>query len=69
MFTLGAIALMGLLIWGANRGDKKDRSMYEGSDSNWLLALHIRQDLKLVLYFLAGIMFMLGIIADLVIAR
>ena len=64
MFTLGAIALTGLLFWTVQKANQKDRSMYDGDDRIWLLALHIRQDLKLIAFVLAGVMVMLGIIAD-----
>jgi hypothetical protein len=30
----------------------------------WLLLLHVREDLKLVAFLLCGIMILLGIIAD-----
>jgi len=64
MFTLGAIALTGLLFWTAQKANEKDRSIYDSDDRVWLLALHIRQDLKLIAFVLAGVMVMLGIIAD-----
>jgi hypothetical protein len=71
MFTLIAIGLMGVLAWVAHRTNDKDRQLYEvdarfSDDSPYLrtLLLHIRQDLKLVAFLLAGIMILLGILAD-----
>ncbi len=67
MFTIGAIILTSLLMWSASRGNKKDRAEYDRApfdDRSWILLLHLRQDLKLVVFLLAGIVVMLGVIAD-----
>jgi hypothetical protein len=67
MFTAGALFLLALLAWLAMKANEKDRPMYDvalDSDRIWLLVLHIRGDLKLVAFLLAGVMVLLGIIAD-----
>ncbi len=67
MFTIGAIVLVTALVWYANRANNSDRSAYDeapGDTSNWLLLLHIRQDIKLVAFLLAGVVILLGVIAD-----
>lgn len=49
MFTGGAFLLVALIGWYAGRMNDKDRPNYESGekvDQLWLLALHIRQDLK-----------------------
>ena len=69
MFTAGACFLVALLVWLAKRTNKKDQPDYDRNApderSQWLLMLHIRQDLKVIAYLLAGIMVLLGILADL----
>jgi hypothetical protein len=66
MFTVGACFFVALLAWLAHRFNEKDRREYRVPDDRqeWLLVLHIRQDLKLVTFLLGGIMILLGIIAD-----
>lgn len=64
MFTVGAIVLSLALAWAASRGNERDRPSYDRSPDNWLLLLHIRQDLKLIAFLLFGVVVMLGIIAD-----
>ena len=67
MFMVGAIFFSVLLVWLADKANKKDRPIYDGALDNdriWLLVLHIRQDLKLVAFLLGGVMVLLGIIAD-----
>jgi hypothetical protein len=58
-----------LLVWLAKRTNEKERRDYAQNApddlSRWLLMLHIRQDLKVIAYLLAGIMVLLGILADL----
>jgi hypothetical protein len=50
MFTAGACFLVALLVWLARRTNKKDQPDYDRNApderSQWLLMLHIRQDLK-----------------------
>jgi len=54
--------LLGVLI----AGTRETVDFYDvRSDANlWELTLHIRQDLKLVAFLLAGILVMLGILGD-----
>jgi hypothetical protein len=67
MFTIGAIVLsVGLMLF-ADRKNKEDRPSYDSApaeDRIWVLVLHLRQDMKAVAFLLAGIIVMLGIIAD-----
>jgi hypothetical protein len=67
MFTVGAFLLMVLFVWFAHRANEQERSTYDQTahdDRTWLLLLHVRQDLKLAVFLLVGVMVMLGIIAD-----
>jgi len=64
MFTGGAVALMIFLTWYTGRKNEEDRSMYDRDDDLRRLTLHMRQDLKLVAFLLAGILVMLGVVAD-----
>jgi hypothetical protein len=66
MFTLGACFFVALLAWLAHRSNEKHRREYRVPDDRheWLLLLHVREDLKLVAFLLGGIMILLGIIAD-----
>ena len=67
MFTFVAIAIVVGLGWYADRNHNKERPGYDslsGEDRLQQLALHGRQDLKLIALLLGGILFMLGIIAD-----
>jgi len=67
MFTLLAIGLVVLLIFLAKRMNEQDRPIYtedEQTDRTWRLVLHIRQDLKLITFFLGGVIVMLGVLAD-----
>ena len=68
MFTVGAFLLLGLLLWQAQRGNEKDRADYDRTahkdDAVWHLLLHVRQDLKVVVFLLGGIIVLLGVIAD-----
>ena len=67
MFTAGAFVLFALIAWYAHRKNEQDRSMYDQvihDDREWLLLLHIRQDLKLASFLMCGILVMLGVIAD-----
>ncbi|MFG1425657.1 hypothetical protein [Roseixanthobacter glucoisosaccharinicivorans] len=66
MFTLMSFIILGLIGWAANKANNSDRPTYnqsEGTDYGPLL-LHIRQDLKLLVFVLGFIAIMLGIIAD-----
>ena len=69
MFTAGACFLVALLVWLAKWTNKKGRPDYDRNapdeQSRWLLMLHIRQDLKVIAYLLAGNIVLLGILADL----
>jgi hypothetical protein len=68
MYTGIAIALtLGLAFLGdrANRADRKFYDVVRSDDQRLLeLALHIRQDLKLIVFLLAGVILMAGVIAD-----
>jgi hypothetical protein len=64
MFTIGSILLIAGITWFAGRANDKDRPTYDGAGDDRLLLLHIRQDMKLVAFFLAGVIAMLGVIAD-----
>ena len=67
MLTLLAIGLVVLLIFLAKRMNEQDRPIYtedEQTDRTWRLVLHIRQDLKLITFFLGGVIVMLGVLAD-----
>jgi len=67
MFTIGAIVLAVLLAFFAGRANDKDRQSYDSTPTdlqNWLLNLHIRQDLKLISFLLMGVIVMLGVVAD-----
>ena len=67
MFTLGAIILTGATMVFANRMNEADRATYDRTPEDqqrWLVALHTRQDLKLIAFLLAGILVALGVIAD-----
>ncbi len=68
MFTLVAVVLASLLMWAADRGNRRDRKLeYDRLtevERMVALALHSRQDLKIISFLLVGIMVLLGIIAD-----
>jgi hypothetical protein len=65
MFTVGAFFLLALITWYGNHENEKDRPSYDRApDDIRLLALHTRQDIKLIAFLLGGIIVMLGIIAD-----
>jgi hypothetical protein len=67
MFTSGAIILISLIAWFATKQNESDRPSYDNAPpehSQWLMLLHARQDLKLIAFLLAGILVMLGMIAD-----
>lgn len=65
MFTAGAFVLIALIAWYVSRANETDRAVYdERPDDLRVLALHTRQDIKLVAFLLGGIIVMLGIIAD-----
>jgi hypothetical protein len=67
MFTAGALLLTTAIMWFASKMNDRDRSMYDRAtpdDRVWILVLHVRQDLKLIAFLLAGTMIMLGVIAD-----
>ena len=67
MFTAVAFGVTMLLAWYGGRKNDQDRPTYDRAlpdERIWLLVLHIRQDLKLVAFFLGGVIIMLGVIAD-----
>jgi hypothetical protein len=68
VFTFGAVILVSAIAWYASRMNDRERPAYDRTPSQdaglWVLLLHIRQDLKLVSFSLAGVIVMLGIIAD-----
>jgi hypothetical protein len=67
MFTAGAMGLTILIFWLADRKNEEDRPTYDRAipeDRVWLIALHTRQDLKIIAFLLAGVVVMLGVIAD-----
>ena len=66
MLTTISFVMLALIAWIAQSGNKRDGRFYDlGSDDNIReVTLHIRQDLKLVAFLLAGILVMLGILGD-----
>lgn len=67
MFVAGAIFLSVALAWAASRANEKDRPSYDGlfeDQKMWILALHTRQDLKLIAFLLGGVIVMLGVVAE-----
>jgi hypothetical protein len=68
MFTLGAIVFATLIGWYANRANNSDRKEYNSATPDdrtlVLLTLHVREDVKLIAFLLAGILVMLGVVAD-----
>ncbi|MHC2255826.1 hypothetical protein ACVILK_005518 [Bradyrhizobium embrapense] len=65
MFTVGAVLLIFLILWYGSRANEQDRPEYDRAPNDTrMLALHSRQDIKLVVFLLGGIIVMLGIIAD-----
>lgn len=66
MFTAVAIALILGAGWLANRTHAKDRLNVAILDDDEVRSavLHARQDIKLVCFLLAGVIVMLGILAD-----
>ena len=67
MFTIIAFVALGVIVWFSERRESEERSIKNiPSDDDFLRAriLFIRQDVRLVAYTLAGILIMLGVIAD-----
>jgi hypothetical protein len=66
VLTTISFVMLALIAWIAHNGNKTDRRFYDvGSDHNIReVTVHIRQDLKLVAFLLAGILVMLGILGD-----
>jgi len=67
MFTTIAFVMACLIAWYVGRANEKDRRIYDQTAPHlrdWLLLLHIRQDLKLIAFLLGGIIVMLGVVAD-----
>lgn len=69
MFTAAAGFLIVIIAWYGNRTNEKDRETYDklrdgGDDFLRAITLHIRQDLKLIVFLLGGILLALGIVAD-----
>ena len=65
MLTTISFVMLALIGWIAH-SDNRDRRFYDlkPDDNVRQVALHIRQDLKLVAFLLAGILVMLGILGD-----
>lgn len=69
MFTAAAGFLVAILGWIGNRSNEKDRETYDklsdgGDEFLRAITLHIRQDLKLIVFLLGGILLALGVVAD-----
>ncbi len=65
MFTAGAFLGVAVIVWLAGRANNQDRPDYDrAAPDNYLLILHVRQDLKLISFLLFGVIVMLGVIAD-----
>lgn len=67
MFTGVAFLALVAIVWFANRGELDERRQKDSPvDDDFVRArvMFIRQDLRLVVYALMGILIMLGIIAD-----
>ena len=58
MFTFIGIGIIGIVAFLSNRAQNKDA----GSSDDDLR--HMRQDIRVVVWLLAGVVFMLGIVAD-----
>ena len=69
MFTIIARYLTNRRLTTVDDFNASDRNIYEDASSDgslWLIVLHIRQDLKAVVFLLSLIIFALGVIADLI---
>jgi hypothetical protein len=58
MFTVGALLLTTTILWFASKMNDRDQSMYDRAtpdDRVWILVLHVRQDLKLITFFLLAL--------------
>lgn len=67
MFTAIAAGLLIFVTWQSTRGNDNERKTYDNlpaADRDWLVRLHVRQDLKLIALTLSAILVMLGVIAD-----
>lgn len=68
MFTGGVFFAVAAIAWWVSRNNNRDRASYDNQPTNdpglWLLLLHLRQDIALAVWLLAGILIMLGVIAD-----
>jgi hypothetical protein len=69
MFTVIAFVGVGLIAGYTMRVNAKERYRYDDNrtaidERMFLLLLHVRQDMQLIVYLLAGAIVMLGIIAD-----
>lgn len=67
LFTGVAVILVGLIVWHSHRenaGERPDYSRPDRDENRFGLLLHLRQDAKLIVYLLAGVIVMLGIVAD-----
>lgn len=67
MFTVAAFIALAVIAWFSNRQEIRERKdSGVPVDDTFLRAriLFIRQDLRLIAYLLAGILVMLGVIAD-----
>ncbi len=71
MFTAAVGFLIVIIGWIGNRTNEKDRETYDNLRDGGLadeflraITLHIRQDLKLIVFLLGGILLALGVVAD-----
>lgn len=64
MFTGGAIVLLALIGWSVTRANQKDPPSRQDDREVRDLIRYTRQDIRLTAYLLAGILVMLGVIAD-----
>lgn len=67
MFTFGAGLLVSIIARTAYRGNEKDRETfdrYNDAELARVVALHVRQDLKLIVFLLAAVIVALGVVAD-----
>jgi hypothetical protein len=68
MFTIIAFLVIAGIAWYAERANASDRSriitQYISDDEVRAVILHARQDIKLIVFLLMGILLMLGFVAD-----
>jgi hypothetical protein len=68
LFTIAAVVLVILILRAVGKYNVADRNIYERCSSDeerlWLVVLHIRQDLKIIVFFLSAIIVALGVVVD-----